>query len=67
MKTSNKILFITGIVIAVILLIGVIGSRIFLNKYTDSYESEDTNYTYLHKEKIEAKDNECFFYSRNYF
>ncbi len=35
MKTSNKILFITGLIILVILLGSVIGSRIFLNQYTE--------------------------------
>jgi len=39
MKTSNKILSITGIVIVVIILVLVLGSRIFLNKYTDSFEA----------------------------
>ncbi len=45
MKTSNRILSITGIVIAIILLLSVIGSRILLNRYTDSYNSGEINYT----------------------
>ena len=36
MKTSNKILSITGIVIAVIILLLVLGSRIFLSSYAES-------------------------------
>ena len=45
MKTSNKILFITGLTIVAILLASVIGSRIFLNRYTESYKEGDINYS----------------------
>jgi hypothetical protein len=45
MKTSNKILFITGAVIVVMLFAVVTGSRIILNKFTNSYESGEINYT----------------------
>ncbi len=38
MKTSNKILFITGAVIVVMLFLAVIGSRRILNNYTNSNE-----------------------------
>ena len=37
MKTSNRILFITGIVIAGIVLASIIGSRILLSRHMDSY------------------------------
>ena len=53
MKTSNRILFITGIVITVILLISVIGSRIFLNRFTDSFEKGDQNYSSIETEYSE--------------
>lgn len=56
MKTSNRILTITGIVIALILLISVIGSRIFLNKYTDSYTSDEIKYTGIEIEYKEIVD-----------
>ncbi|MCK5153768.1 MAG: DUF2807 domain-containing protein [Spirochaetales bacterium] len=45
MKTSNKILFITGLAIVVILLTSVIGSRIFLNKFADLHKNGNTNYS----------------------
>ncbi|MDA3940305.1 MAG: hypothetical protein PF693_13520 [Spirochaetia bacterium] len=57
MKTSNKILFITGLVIVVILFASVLGSRFFLNKYTDSYKNGDINYSNIN---IEYKDNNNF-------
>ncbi len=50
MKTSNKILFITALIIVVILLGSVIGSRVFLNKYTISYKGGDLNYSIIEKE-----------------
>ena len=50
MKTSNKILFITGLTIVAILLASVIGSRIFLNKFTNSYKNENQNYSNIEKE-----------------
>ena len=56
MKTSNRILFITGLVIVVILLAMVLGSRIFLNKYTDSYKNGDINYSNIDKEYKEIED-----------
>ena len=56
MKTSNKILFITGLVIVVIVLASVIGSRIFLNKITNSYKRGDQNYSNIEKEYNEIID-----------
>ena len=50
MKTSNRILFITGIVIAVILFVSVLGSRFYLNSVTDSYEGSESNYTNIETE-----------------
>lgn len=43
MKTSNRILFITGITIVVIIFIAVLGSRLFLIKYT--YSPDNNEYT----------------------
>ena len=45
MKTSNKILIITGLVIIVLAFTSLIGSRILLNKYTNSYDMGELNYT----------------------
>ena len=56
MKTSNKILFITGLVIVVMVLASVIGSRIFLNKITNSYKRGDQNYSNIEKEYNEIID-----------
>ena len=53
MKTSNKILFISGLVIVIIVLASVIGSRIFLNKVTNTYKSEDLNYSNIEQEHKE--------------
>lgn len=53
MKTSNKILFITGIIIVVIIFVSIIGSRIFFNKFTNSYERGEFNYSNI---KTEYKD-----------
>lgn len=50
MKTSSKILLTTGLIIVIILLASVIGSRIFLNKYSNSYKSGDLNYTVIEKD-----------------
>ena len=53
MKTSNKILFITGVVIVVIVFVLVAGSRIMLNKYSDNYKSSDSNYEDIKTEYTE--------------
>ena len=45
MKTSNRILFMTGIIIAGIVFALVLGSRIFLHSYKDSFEEGNSNYT----------------------
>ena len=45
MKTSNKILSITGLAIVAVLLASVIGSRIFLNKFSSTFKSENPNYS----------------------
>ncbi len=50
MKTSNKILLTSGLVIVSVLLASVIGSRIFLNKFTDSYERGDLTYPNIKQE-----------------
>jgi hypothetical protein len=50
MKTSNKILIITSLVIAVILLASIIGSRFLLSKYTDSYDIGELDSSNIEKE-----------------
>ena len=44
MKTSNRILFMTGIIIAGIVFAFVLGSRIFLHSYKDSFKEGNSNY-----------------------
>jgi Putative auto-transporter adhesin, head GIN domain len=45
MKISNKLLFITGIVLAVLVFSLVLGSRIFLNSITESVKEGEVNYS----------------------
>jgi len=50
MKTSNKILIITGLVIVVLVFASLIGSRILVSKYTNSYDMEKLNYSNIENE-----------------
>ncbi len=45
MKTSNKILIFTGLVVVVLVLASVIGSRIFLNQYTETFGKGEVQYS----------------------
>ena len=56
MKTSNRILFTTGIVIAGIIFVSVLGSRFFLSSITDSFEGGELNYTSIETEYNEITD-----------
>ena len=53
MKTSNKILIIAGLVVIGVMLIGVIGSRIFLNQYTETYGKSEVQYSIIKTECTE--------------
>jgi len=50
MKTSNKILIISGLVILVLVFASLIGSRILLSKYTNSYDMGELNYSSIENE-----------------
>ena len=56
MKTSNKILIITGLVVVVLVLASVIGSRILLSKYTDLYDMREINLSNIEKEHNEITE-----------
>lgn len=50
MKTSNRILIITGLIIVVLVFASLIGSRILVSKYTNSYDMGEMNLSSIDKE-----------------
>jgi len=56
MKTSNKILIIAGLVIVILVLASIIGSRTLVNKYTNSYNIGELNLSNIEKDYNDIKD-----------
>ena len=56
MKTSNRILIITGIVIVILVLASIIGSRVLISKYSNSYDTGEVNYSNIEKKYTEISD-----------